>query len=134
MFLSIEAQLCTRRDSLLALEDNKMLIYTSFHCKNACFQGKSQCLASCEYINRTMSLTHIVHCNSVMKAFVVKTFCTLYVCTAVLQCSTTLNHYMLLWGKGVKLCTLYLFIHMLVFKGTFCRGRAFLGGEWWTTL
>ena len=43
------------RDSLLALGDNKTHIYASLHGKNACFQGKSQRLASGylhEYINR----------------------------------------------------------------------------------
>ena len=57
MLLSIEAQLCTRKE-----------------CKT--FRPR-----------RPFAL-------QLKKAFVVETFCTLYVCTAVLQCSTTfvLNH------------------------------------------
>ena len=80
-----------------------MLIYASFHGKNACFQDKSRRLASGylrNYISRTTSHTHL----QLKKAFVVETFCTLYVCTAVLQCSTTfvLN----LWAQQEWVCIL----------------------------
>ena len=93
------------RDSLVALGDNKTLICASFYGKNACFQGKSWRLASGYlryYISRTMSHTHFVHCNwrrsSWSKRFA------LYVCTAVLQCSTTfvLN----LWAQQECVCIL----------------------------
>ena len=52
--------------------------------KNVCFQGKSQCIASgyvCVYINRTLHALCALH---LMKAFEIKTFCTHYMCTAVL--------------------------------------------------
>ena len=71
------------RDSLLALGDNKMLIYASFH-------GKKPPLVSEVRVD-----IHALCALQLMKAFVVEMFCTLYVCTAVLQCSTfVLNHCM----------------------------------------
>ena len=52
------------QDSLLAVGDNETLIYTSFHGKNACYQGKSQHLASGylrKYINRTYNVQRLTH-------------------------------------------------------------------------
>ena len=37
----------------------------------------------------TRNVSHVLCALQLKKAFVVETFCTLYVCTAVLQCSTT---------------------------------------------
>ena len=58
MLLSIEAQLCTRRDSRVQnISTTKA---------NACFQGKSRRLASGylrDYISRTTSHTHFVQCS-----------------------------------------------------------------------